>query len=117
MPGGPDVPAEPELPGGPEVPGGHDATVKHGGEAGSLALGTPIELPAGRESPVASPVASIEAVIRTFLAGYPAEGGRRNLGRLAASRNLWREVSSLTLLQLVAFARTAAIAALKPVAA
>jgi len=57
-------------------------------------------LPAG--AALHADTASIEAVIRMFLAGYPAEG-RGSLGRLAASRNLWREVSSLTLLQLVVF--------------
>jgi hypothetical protein len=45
---------------------------------------------------------AIEASIRAFLSAYRVEG-RGHLGRLAASRNLWREVSSLTLLELVAF--------------
>lgn len=46
--------------------------------------------------------AAVEAAIVQFLVAYhPA--GRRGGKRLAASRNLWREVGSLTLLQLVAF--------------
>jgi acyl carrier protein len=46
--------------------------------------------------------ATIAAAIVQFLVGYhPA--GRRGGKRLAQSRNLWREVGSLTLLQLVAF--------------
>ena len=35
--------------------------------------------------------------------GVAGDEGDVSLGRLARSRNLWREVSSLTLLQLVAF--------------
>jgi acyl carrier protein len=46
-------------------------------------------------------VRSIEAVIRRFLARYrPAGRGRQ---RLAATANLWTEVDSLNMLQLVAF--------------
>lgn len=45
---------------------------------------------------------SIAAEIRQFLAAYHPDG-RAGSRRLAASRNLWREVNSLTLLQLVAF--------------
>jgi len=46
-------------------------------------------------------VRSIEATIRRFLGAYrPAGRGRQ---RLAATANLWTEVSSLTMLQLVAF--------------
>lgn len=37
-----------------------------------------------------------------FLAGYRVDGPG-GLGPLTGSRNLWREVSSLTLLELVAF--------------
>lgn len=62
-------------------------------------------------------IVAIETVIRQFLAAYSGEGpegpqgpeghagraGRARPKRLAANRNLWREVSSLTLLQLVAF--------------
>ena len=44
---------------------------------------------------------SIEAVVRKFLAAYHPQG-RRGSTQLSASRSLWREVSSLTLLQLVA---------------
>lgn len=44
----------------------------------------------------------IAAEVRQFLSGFRARG-RGSLARLAASRNLWREVSSLTLLQLVTF--------------
>lgn len=52
--------------------------------------------------PDAAVIESIATVIRTFLAAYHPEP--RNAGRrLSASRNLWREVDSLTLLQLVAF--------------
>lgn len=46
--------------------------------------------------------AQIEAEVRQFLSGFRARG-RGSLARLAGSRNLWREVSSLTLLQLVTF--------------
>lgn len=45
---------------------------------------------------------SIEKVLRQFLARYHAEG-RGGLARLRANHNLWRAVSSLTLLELVAF--------------
>jgi len=44
----------------------------------------------------------IETEVRHYLAGY-RDDRRTGLGRLAASRNLWREVSSLTLLELVSF--------------
>jgi len=47
-------------------------------------------------------VHTIEAEVRRYLSGYRSEP-RSSLGRLAASRNLWREVSSLTLLELVSF--------------
>ena len=47
-------------------------------------------------------IESIETVIRTFLAAYHPEE-RNRARRPPANRNLWREVSSLTLLQLVAF--------------
>ena len=40
--------------------------------------------------------------MRGFLAAYHPQG-RRGSARMAPSRNLWREVGSLTLLQLVAF--------------
>ncbi len=46
-------------------------------------------------------VRSIEAVIRRFLARYRAAGRGRK--RLAATANLWTEVDSLNMLQLVAF--------------
>jgi acyl carrier protein len=46
-------------------------------------------------------VRSVEAVIRRFLAGYRPQG--RGAQRIAATANLWNEVSSLTMLQLVAF--------------
>jgi acyl carrier protein len=44
---------------------------------------------------------SIEAVIRRFLAGY--RPGGRGRARLSGTANLWNEVNSLTMLQLVAF--------------
>ena len=47
-------------------------------------------------------IREIETAVRHYLAGYRSDG-RGSLGRLARSGNLWREVSSLTLLQLVAF--------------
>jgi hypothetical protein len=47
-------------------------------------------------------VRAIEKAVRRFLTAYRIEGDV-SLGRLARSRNLWREVSSLTLLQVVAF--------------
>jgi hypothetical protein len=47
-------------------------------------------------------VHAIEAAVRRYLSGYRSDP-RGSLGRLAASRNLWREVSSLTLLELVSF--------------
>lgn len=47
-------------------------------------------------------VHTIETAVRRYLSGY-RDDRRGSLGRLAASRNLWREVSSLTLLELVSF--------------
>lgn len=47
-------------------------------------------------------VRAIEAEVRRYLSGYRGDP-RSSLGRLAASANLWREVSSLTLLELVSF--------------
>ena len=47
-------------------------------------------------------VHAIETAVRRYLTGYRSDR-RGSLGRLAASRNLWREVSSLTLLELVSF--------------
>jgi len=44
----------------------------------------------------------IESEIRQFLAAYHPDG-RAGSRRLGPGRNLWREVNSLTLLQLVAF--------------
>lgn len=46
--------------------------------------------------------ADIEAALVGFLTAYHPAGARA-AGRLAHARNLWREVGSLTLLQLVAF--------------
>jgi len=40
--------------------------------------------------------------IRAFLADFHPHG-RRGASRIAGTQNLWREISSLTLLQLVAF--------------
>jgi hypothetical protein len=62
-------------------------------------------------------IAEIERVIRRYLSGYRVDGpsGRGNLGRLGASRNLWREVSSLTLLQLVAFVEQKFQIAVRPI--
>jgi hypothetical protein len=60
---------------------------------------TPVDGAAVARSPE---IRAIESVIQKFLVGYRVDR-RGNLGRLAASRNLWREVSSLTLLELVAF--------------
>jgi acyl carrier protein len=52
--------------------------------------------------PDARALRAIEAVIRSFLAAqYPEE--RDGPRRLSASTNVWRDVGSLTLLQLVAF--------------
>jgi hypothetical protein len=60
--------------------------------------------PAGGAPDAAEPdtVPAIEAAIRRYLSGYRTDG-RGSLGRLAPSRSLWREVSSLTLLELVSF--------------
>jgi hypothetical protein len=51
--------------------------------------------------PSAEAVRTVEHAVRRFLSGFRVDGG--HLGKLAASGNLWREVSSLTLLQLVTF--------------
>jgi len=60
--------------------------------------------PAGDQRGAIDPAAvrAVDTAVRRFLSGFRADG-RGSLGKLAASSNLWREVSSLTLLQLVAF--------------
>lgn len=58
------------------------------------------EAPVATEDPAA--LASIEHAIRAFLAGYSRQW-RGAPHALPAHRNLWREVDSLTMLQLVAF--------------
>jgi len=60
---------------------------------------------------------AIEAAIRTFLAAYRPEGpeGRGGDRKLAASGNLWREVSSLTMLQLVAFVENKFAITVRPI--
>lgn len=58
--------------------------------------------PADKQKRRAQRLARIEATIRAFLAAYHPDG-RGGLGRMGDDHNLWREVSSLTLLQLVAF--------------
>jgi acyl carrier protein len=69
----------------------------------SKPLQAPVK-PAGgdHDDPDPDTVRAIEAEVRRYLSGY-RRNERGSLGRLAASRNLWREVSSLTLLQLVSF--------------
>ena len=58
-------------------------------------------------------VRSVEAVIRRFLAGYrPQERGRQ---RIPATANLWHEVNSLTMLQLVAFIEQKFAIQVKPI--
>lgn len=59
-------------------------------------------MPDARSQAQAQLVREIETAVRHYLAGYRSDG-RGSLGRVARSDNLWREVSSLTLLQLVAF--------------
>lgn len=44
----------------------------------------------------------VAAAVRRFLADFHPDG-RRGMTRVSGKQNLWREVSSLTLLQLVAF--------------
>lgn len=44
----------------------------------------------------------VEAAIKSFLAGYHRNGAR-GAGRIAAVQNLWLEVNSLTLLELVTY--------------
>ncbi len=44
----------------------------------------------------------VEAAIKSFLATYHPNGAR-GAPRIASVQNLWREVSSLTLLELVAY--------------
>jgi acyl carrier protein len=43
----------------------------------------------------------VEAVIKSFLAAYHRNGAR-GAARIASARNLWLEINSLTLLELVA---------------
>jgi hypothetical protein len=59
-------------------------------------------MPEARPQAQAQLVREVETAVRHYLAGYRSDG-RGSLGRVARSDNLWREVSSLTLLQLVAF--------------
>lgn len=44
----------------------------------------------------------IEAAIKSFLAAYHPNGAR-GAARIARVQNLWREINSLTLLELVAY--------------
>ncbi|HEX3763914.1 MAG TPA: acyl carrier protein [Kofleriaceae bacterium] len=44
----------------------------------------------------------VEAAIKSFLAGYHPNGAR-GAARIAGARNLWQEINSLTLLELVAY--------------
>jgi hypothetical protein len=46
--------------------------------------------------------AEVAAAVRGFLAAYHPDG-RRGLAAIGERQNLWRQISSLTLLQLVAF--------------
>ena len=91
------------VPGDAVAPGAD--TDAHSIPRGALPPAPPAE-PVGSDSTPAGDslrsTSEIEEVIRAFLSAYRADG-RGNSGRLAESRNLWREVSSLTLLQLVAF--------------
>jgi acyl carrier protein len=50
-------------------------------------------------TPDPAAIEAVEIAIRAFLAGF----ARQPRGALPAQRNLWREVDSLTMLQLVAF--------------
>jgi acyl carrier protein len=53
-------------------------------------------------TPDPAAIESVEGTIRTFLSAH-SPAGRGGPHRLAAHRSLWRDVDSLTLLQLVAF--------------
>ena len=57
---------------------------------------------------------AIESVIRNFLAAHHPDG-RRGIRGLASTANLWREVSSLSLLQLVAYVETKFEIAVRPI--
>lgn len=55
--------------------------------------------PAAQTRPQKDP---IESAIRKYLATFHP-GGRAAVAKLSPTKNLWREVSSLTMLQLVAY--------------
>ena len=55
--------------------------------------------PAAQTRPPKDP---IEVAVRRYLARFHP-GGRAAIAKLAVTKNLWREVSSLTMLQLVAY--------------
>lgn len=59
-------------------------------------------------------VRSVETAIRRFLAGFHPEG-RGGVRQLAAIQNLWREVNSLTMLQLVSFIENKFAIAVRPI--
>jgi acyl carrier protein len=44
----------------------------------------------------------VEAAIKSFLAAYHPNGAR-GAGRIASAQNLWQEINSLTLLELVTY--------------
>ncbi len=44
----------------------------------------------------------VEAAVKSFLAGYHPNGAR-GAARIASAQNLWQEINSLTLLELVAY--------------
>jgi acyl carrier protein len=44
----------------------------------------------------------VEAAIKSFLAAYHPNGAR-GAARIASAQNLWREINSLTLLELVTY--------------
>jgi acyl carrier protein len=58
-----------------------------------------VSLPGSTDPPL--DVREVEAAIKSFLAAYHPNGAR-GAARIANARNLWLEINSLTLLELVA---------------
>jgi hypothetical protein len=58
--------------------------------------------PQNRRAVAAASRREVAQAVRSFLAQYHPQG-RRGITRVGGKQNLWREISSLTLLQLVAF--------------
>ena len=68
--------------------------------------------PAGEPAGADDAVRAIERVLRRYLATFVPEG--RN-AKIAREHNLWREVSSLTMLQLVTFVEQKFAIAVAPI--